>query len=542
MSRRMRNPSVMKHSFSQAPSANISRSTFSRSHGHKTTVNSGLIIPILADEVLPGDTFSTRLHAVIRMATPIKPIMDNLYADFFFFYCPNRILWDDWKRFMGEKLALDNSTDIPIPKIVFNPTPVEELSMGDYLGLPLGFIGPCNCFHFRAYNNIYNEWFRAEFLQEKAYFDPTQAGADDGSNYPLRRRGKRHDYFTSALPWPQVEVDVDVPLGNKSAYASAPVVGIGKEDTQFGGTPVPVYESGQTGQVTYNRAISIDPSNPASLFYVEEDPDNSLRPNIRVDLSNASPTVRSLREAFQLQKMFEREARGGQRYTEIIQAHFNVHSPDARQNRPELLGLGRVPVTIAPIAQTTPSDIVADVTPQGNLSAIGYAGTSGKIGFTKSFTEHGVILGLMQITADLNYQNNLNRMWTRDTKWDYYWPALAHISEQPILRQEMFLPSGSSGDKTVWGYQEAWADYRYKPSMITGKFRSDSSTPLDVWHLAQDFAAAPELNDEFIQDNPPVSRVVAVPSEPEFLADLYFAMNVTRPMPTYSIPGLVDHF
>jgi len=525
----------MKNHFATVPSTDMERSTFNRDHGYKTTMNSGELIPIFCDEALPGDTFSVRLSAVSRLATPIVPFMDNLYLDFFFFAVPNRLLWDNWQRFMGEQENPNDSTDFIVP---YMPTPSGGWpvgSIGDYMGIPpLQDIQDVNALHFRAYNLCWAEWMRDENLQDSPPINKGD-GPDDPGDYTILRRGKRRDYFSSCLPWPQKGDSIDLPLGE-----SAPVTGIAKANQVWAAASAPAYETGQSGTVTYAGHSAINNVDPNTAFFVEEDPNNTGFPGIYADLSNATAaTINSLREAFQLQRMLERDARGGTRYTEILRSHFKTVSPDARLQRPEYLGGGSTPIMVTPIAQTQATS--ETVTPQGNLAAIGYTSTSG-ISWTKSFVEHSTLIGMCAIRADLNYQTGLSRMWSRQTKYDYYWPALAHLGEQEVLNKEIYLQGDPLADENIFGYQERWAEYRYKPSLITGKMRSVDPQSLDYWHLAQDFTALPVLNDAFIQDTPPVERVVAVTTEPQFVTDMFFKCKTTRPMPMYSVPGLIDHF
>jgi len=532
-------PSVMNHSFSQVPRAEIPRSQFDRSHGYKTTFDAGYLVPVFVDEALPGDTFNLRMTTFARLATPIVPVMDNLYCDAFFFAVPIRLVWDNWQEFNGEQTDPDSSTDFLIPQMTSGVGGYSPGTLQDYMGLP---IGVANLSHsslwFRAYNLIHNEWFRDQNLQDSVVVDKDN-GPDDPADYSLLRRGKRHDYFTSALPWPQKGPAVPLPIGDR-----APVTGIGKLNNTWDSTDQQVWESDGT-QPIYTSHQQINDSNTASRFAVEENPDDPGYPNIFADLSGATAsTINALRQAFQLQKLYERDARGGTRYTEIIQSHFGVTSPDARQQRPEYLGGGTTPITIHPIAQTSSSDTT---TPQGNLAAMGTM-SHGGVGFVKSFTEHCLLIGMVSVRADLNYQQGLNRMWSRRTRWDFYWPALSHIGEQAVLNKEIYAQGASvvDGDEIVddqvFGYQERYAEYRYKPSVITGDFRSVADQPLDIWHLAQEFESLPELNGTFIEENPPVDRIIAVPSEPHILLDAYFNLKTARPMPTYSVPGLIDHF
>lgn len=545
-------PSSRGHRFDIVPTPRIQRSSFVKPSSHKTTFNSGLLIPLYVEEILPGDTVSMRASFFGRLQTLDFPILDNIYFDTFWFFCPNRILWSNWARFLGAQDDPTSSIDFSIPILEEEGEPGEGTflvgSLPDYFGLPIGEVlqsgEEINALPFRMYNRIWNEWFRDSNLQN-SLDDFTGDGPDpyhesNSPRYAVRRRGKRHDYFTSCLPWPQKGDAVALPLG-----ATAPVVGNGETlgladaTTQYG-----VYGLNNSFALRLDGALEGTAVGTAAAELTPKVGDTSLglstNPNfsgVHALLSDAvGATINEMREAIAVQQILERDARMGTRYTERIFGQFGVVVPDFTAQRPEYLGGSIDRVGLLQVAQTTASPgspTMADA--KGALAA--YAQVQASSGFTRSFVEHGYIMCLGALRADLTYQQKIDKMWSRETRFDFYDPMLAHLGEQAVLNKELaWFPAGAPNG--VFGYQERWAEYRYKSSHVTGKFRSEASGSLEAWHLALDFSAEPDLNATFIQDTPPLDRVLAVTTEPECLMDCYFNMRHVRPMPVYSIPGL----
>lgn len=574
---------VRGHRFSDAPAMYMKRTKFDRSHVYKTTFDSGKLIPVFVDEVLPGDTTRMSVNYFARLATPIKPIMDNIYLDWFFFFVPNRLVWEHWQNFCFEHEDPDDKTDYVIPTVssTGNSENAYIGSLWDYFGLPVntsGNLSGISALPFRGVYLIFNEWFRDENLQKSVKIQKGDANEvlnsaraseqpswvfTSGTNVvpglACPPRGKRHDYFTSALPWTQKGPGVSIGLaGTASIVDPSPSTGFLLHSTSPQLCAVSAYggdASGDGGRRTTRGDGSISFGRPGSTDYSSvggfagnygdpitmsaQSASTYLGNDSYVDLDTSSIfTINSLRTAFQMQKFYERLARGGSRYTEVLRSFFGVVSPDARLQRPEFLGSFTKMVNVNPIAQTSATD---NTSPQGNLSAYGV--TAAKFhGFTKSFVEHGYIFGFVCARADLTYQQGINKMWLRSTVYDFYWPTFAHLGEQAIELREIYA-QGSEADTSVFGYQERYAEYRYKPSQITGKFRSSVvNGSLDKWHLSQFFSNAPTLSEEFIIENPPIDRIIAVPSEPEFLLDIGFRYTTVRPMPMFGTPGLVDHF
>lgn len=513
--------------FAENPQVGVSRSRFQRNSDNKTTFNTGDLIPIYLDEVLPGDTHQIDVACVVRMATPIFPVMDNAFCDFYFFFVPNRLLWQHWKEFMGEnkETAWTPKTEYSVPQVTAPAGGWEEGTLADYLGLPTKVEGiSVSALPGRAYGLIYNEWFRNQNVTQPTLVEVTDAtttGKNDGSATndsaitlakPLKA-AKVFDYYTGALPEPQKGEPISIPLGN-----FAPIKLRNSETGE---------EADIATVVGINGTISLG-GNPGLGKPVD----------VVTNLKGAtSATINQLRQAFQIQKLLEKDARGGTRYREVLREHFGVISPDSRMQIPEYLGGYRLPINVSQVIQTSSTD---STSPQGNTAALSVT-TMNKSMFTKSFTEHGFIMGLAVVRTDQTYQQGIERMWSRKGRYDYYWPVLANIGEQAILNKEIYA-QGNEKDEEAFGYQEAWADYRYKPSKVTALFRSNAQQSLDSWHYAQDYKALPTLSTTWMeQTDTEMKRTLARSDQPDFIADFYFMNRTTRCMPVYSIPGLIDH-
>lgn len=537
----------------------MSRSTFNRSSSVKTSFNVGDIVPFYVDEVLPGDTFDVDTSKVVRMPSLLTPVMDNIYLDTYFFFVPNRLTWNHWRELNGENTesAWIPQTEYEVPQITAPENGWSIGTIADYMGLPTGVSGlSVSALPFRAYALIMNEWFRDQNLMDPLNIpldDATVQGVNTGTFVTDVAKGglpykasKYHDYFTSCLPAPQKGPDVTIPV---SMGSNLPVVTLNELVPSGTSITLSGVAPGDRNSTNRQNVGIITSSGNASVGFAP-DTDAFLSENVygfvptnlwALDTGEvSSATINQLRMAFQVQKLYERDARGGTRYIEILKSHFGVTSPDARLQRPEYLGGNRIPIEIAEINQM--SGTIGDETPQGTPT--GQSRTTDRHSdFKKSFVEHGFIIGLMVARYDHTYQQGIERFWSRKNRFDYYWPVFANIGEQAVLNKEIFA-QGTDEDEEVFGYQEAWADYRYKPNRVTGEMRSSYAQSLDIWHLADDYSALPALSESWIQeDSSNVDRVIAVSqaNSNQLWCDIFVKCRCTRPMPMYSIPGLIDH-
>lgn len=529
----MKLPAVSNHNVSMVPQIRTQRSAFDLSHAHKTTFDAGKLIPVFAEEVIPGDTWSVDASTFARLATPIYPIMDNMKMDIHFFFVPIRLVWDNFTKMMGERIDPTDSVDFQTPIVTVNAGSGVGFTAGslyDYLGIPteIDDISIVNLIP-RSYNLIINNWYRDQTMQD-SYVVDTDDGPDTIADYVIRTRCKRGDYFTTALDEPQKGAAISLALGG-----SAPVTGIGAANQTYGDDNVNRYETDGTGTVLYVSGKNITEASVNNNVTVEEDPNNAGFPNIRVDLSASSGIpLNEIREAFATQQLLEIDARSGTRYPEVLMGQYGVSDPSmAILQRPQFLGGGQGDLIVTPIAQTSPT---ASTNAMGDLAGFGTVQPRG--GFTASFSEHGYILGIVSTRAELTYWQGIPRMYSRRDRYDFYMPVFAHLGEQAILKQEIYATETPATNIEVFGYQERWAEYRRAQSKVTGLFRPNHAQTLAAWHLAQDFGAMPELNSSFVTETPPMARVIAVNTEPHFIFDSFFKVRVTRPMPVFSTPGL----
>lgn len=539
------------YTFSQLPNVSMPRCSIKRPSTYKTTLNAGMLYPVFCDEVLPGDTFTLDASVICRLTTPLVPFMDNLTLDFQFFFVPNRLVWKNWQEFCGEQDKPGVFKSYTVPFVHFN-NGVDVGSIYDYFGLPTKKQfrdHDVQALPLRAYQLIWDEWYRDENIQDRVFDYDISDGPDMQTDYKLLPRGKRKDYFTSALPWPQKGAEVSLSFsGNAPVFGNGNALNLSKGSWLAYNVDSNLCAGMASGSGTAVGTKSTKTGSLPNMLEGIATKEQTSDSGLIADLSNVSSvSINALRQAVALQRLLELDARGGTRYTEILRAHFGVTSPDARLQRPELLGSFSVPLYLHTVPQSSGTGTTSE-TPQGNLSAFGLANSSNRA-FQKSFVEHGIILGLVSIRSDLTYQQGLPRMWSRSSRYDYYWPALSSLGEQSILNKELYYQGatvkdsdGNYIDDKVFGYQERWSEYKYGYSKITGQLRSTFAQSLDYWHLAQKFDELPTLSDSFIRENPPLERVLAVTDAPQFIFDVFYDLNCVRPMPLYCVPGLVNHF
>jgi len=527
----MKLPNVNNYSFANNPRTELPRSAFNRSCTHKTTFDSDYLIPLYVDEVYPATTLSIKATSFARLATPLVPIQDNLEFDQLWFAVPFRILYDNWVKLCGQRNSPDDSIDFSMPTVLAPATTGWTYgSIADYFGVPTGVpLLRSNSIFFRAYNLIFNEWMRSQDLQDPVPFDPA-ATSDNAASFVLKKSCKKHDYFTSLLPWPQ-KSDQGVML---PFTGTAPVMGLATDSN----SAIYNVDLAATFKQQGGEAVGTNWAHMGANILAVQGDATSKEPRVYADLESVSAvSVNDMRMAFQVQKILEKDARGGTRYNELCKNHFGCDNPDSRVQRPEFLNGTSTPVQITPIPQT--SATISGQSPQGNLAATGQV--VAQSGFSKSFTEHMVIMCIGRIRGQISYQQGHPKIFQRKTRYDYYWPSLCNLGEMAVSQGEIFC-DGSANDDIVLGYQERWSDRRYGHSKITGKFRSTDPQSLDVWHLAEEFENAPTLNETFIESNTPLARCIAVTDEPHWLCDSFFEVTEVLPLPARSIPGLIDHF
>ena len=541
-----KNKSVNLHKFAMTPRADVPRSRFNRQHAHKSTFDAGYLIPVFVDEMLPGDTFSIHMTAFLRTASAmLYPVMDNLKLSSFFFFVPNRLVWTNWVKMMGEQDNPGDSISYTVPTCTSPVNGYAVNSLQDYLGLPtVGQLAAGNTFTHdnlipRAYNLIWNTWFRSEDLQNSVTVDKGD-GPDTSTNYTLLRRGKRYDYFTGALPWPQKGATaVSLPLGTSAPIKTSATEQVTGAQAALQMRDINGNSPGADTILNTSTARTVFRGGAAAASA------SSVYPtNLYADLSTATAaSINTFRLAIMTQAILERDARGGTRYTEMNWAHFGVQNPDARLQRPEYLGGSTSPIIINPTVQTSGTSASGTTTPLGQLAGIATGKAHAGHGFTYSATEHGHVIGLICVDADLSYQQGVRKMWNRQTRYDFYLPGFAQLGEQAILNKEIYA-DGSANDASAFGYIPRWDELRYFPSMITGLFRSTATGTLDAYHLSQKFTALPTLNSTFIQSTPPLDRVLAVTSQTgkQFIFDSFWQHNISRPLPMYGVPATLGRF